>query len=346
MSLDFSAVVLAAGKGVRMKSELPKVLHKVAGKPMIDYVLSSVYALNPQKIYVIVGFGKDKIIEHLSKTNYFRKLSFITQEPQLGTGHAIQCLFHNENLKEVSQNLLILCGDTPLISLETLKNLLNTHVTSNPAVTMLTLKLDNPGSYGRIIRNSKGNVIAIREAKDCSPEEKEIKEINLSIYVFNTYLLHSQIYNITNNNNQKEFYLTDVIELLAKANNKIISIEEKDPHSTLGINNRFDLSLISRIIVNKKIYELMNEGVTIIDPNQTWIEPNVKISSDTTIHPFTTITGETIIGKNCEIGPNTYIEDSIIGDEVTIIQSSIINSKVPNKSNIKPFTSILNNRDY
>jgi bifunctional UDP-N-acetylglucosamine pyrophosphorylase/glucosamine-1-phosphate N-acetyltransferase len=337
MSEDISALILAAGKGVRMKSALPKVLHPILGRPMVRYVVDAVRAAGARAVSVVVGFGKDKLIPALGGLD----LSFVSQDEQLGTGHAVQCYARPSTTPP--DHLLVVCGDTPLISQSTLQTMVCTHLEQKHAITMLTLTLTDPAGYGRIIRDEAGRVTCIREAKDCSASEKTIREINLAVYLFQGKPLFERLFKLTNTNTQKEYYLTDLIEMFARDGLSVHAIAEKDESSTLGINSRADLALVSTIMKNRLLAHHMAAGVTIVDPNQTLIEPDITIGPDTTIWPGTVITGKTVIGGNCEIGPQTTIHSSTLGDFVQAPSSYLENVSVPDGSTLEPFSrQILN----
>lgn len=310
MGKNIEALILAAGKGVRMKSGLPKVMHRVLGKPMVFYVLDAVESLDVSSTNIIVGFGRETIEEALAS----RSVSFVEQRQQLGTGHAVQC--YAKEKSKPPENLLIVCGDTPLISRESLSKIVERHFSSGAALTMLTLKMQKPGSYGRIIRNKDNEVIAIREAKDCTADELKITEVNLAVYLFNGAALFDHIFDLSNDNAQKEFYLTDLVEMIAQCGQKVVTCLESDEYSTLGINSRQDLAKVNLILKHRVLDNHMRNGTTIIDPEQTLIEPGVEIGEDCEIWPGTVITGSSKIGSRCVLGPHAFIQDSVLGDAV------------------------------
>ncbi|MBI3037576.1 bifunctional N-acetylglucosamine-1-phosphate uridyltransferase/glucosamine-1-phosphate acetyltransferase [bacterium] len=325
-------LILAAGKGVRMVSSLPKVMHPVLGKPMLQHVVETLHALAIERIHVVVGYGHDKLVSEFSKF----KLEFVLQEPQIGTGHAVQC--YAKSFQVPPKNLLVLCGDTPLISRITLERMMEVHFEKKPSLTMMTMELPDPAGYGRIIRDSSGKVVAIRESKDCTQSEKSLKEVNPAIYLFDGSSLFERLGKLSNHNSQGEFYLTDIIEMLVKDGLSIDTVHEEDHLSTLGINNRTDLSKVAGIMREKVLQKHMAAGVTIIDPLQTWIESNVSIGKDTTIWPGTTICGTTDIGEGCTIGPNTFIENSQIGPVSIIRQKFLRGAVIPQNTILEPLS--------
>lgn len=330
------SLVLAAGKGTRMKSELPKVVHQILGKPMLGYVVDALKKAGCSQTSVITGYKSQLVKQSMAA---YDDLQFFEQSPQLGTGHAVQCYAKNIDIKP--SHLLVVCGDTPLISSDTLSEMLDIHMKKQPAITMMTLNMTHPGNYGRIIRKDN-DIIAVREAKDCTNKQLQIKEVNLAIYLFEGSFLFDNIFKLDNNNRQKEYYLTDLVEMAATQGKKIIGCLEKDESSTLGINSRMHMAQVTSIIKHKTIVKLMESGVTIADPLQTTIGPDVKIMPDSCIYPGTVITGESEIGSGCNIGPNCKIESAVIEDNCHIEHSVVTESRVKKGTVLKPFTHISN----
>jgi bifunctional UDP-N-acetylglucosamine pyrophosphorylase/glucosamine-1-phosphate N-acetyltransferase len=266
-----------------------------------------------------------------------KTLNYVEQPEQLGTGHAVQCFA--KAIDNRPEQILVVCGDTPLISRQTLLEMIEVHNTQKPAITMMTLEMQDPGNYGRIVRKND-EILAIREAKDCSEEELKIKEVNLAVYLFNGDFLFSNIFKLENKNNQKEFYLTDLIEMASSQGKKVISCKEIDESSTLGINSRQHLAQVTRILRDQINEKHMDLGVTIVDPKQTYIGSKVKIGPDTTIFPGTIINGKTEIGQNCIIGPHALLIDSKIGDGVSAEFCKIATAEVSPNKKIEAFTVI------
>jgi bifunctional UDP-N-acetylglucosamine pyrophosphorylase/glucosamine-1-phosphate N-acetyltransferase len=334
MSNTFSALILAAGKGVRMKSALPKVLHPILGKPMVQYVIEKVREAGANECTVVVGYGKEALTQALAGTN----VGFVEQPEQLGTGHAVQC--YAKAFPHQPEHLLVVCGDTPLLSASTLQELVACHFRDGNHLTMMTLTMNNPGGYGRIIRNSAGKAVAIRENKDCTPEEKQIKETNLAVYLFAGKTLYKYLPRLQNRNQQKEYYLTDVVAMLAEDNGKIGTISEADERSTLGINSRSDLAQVSGILQRQILESHMAAGVTIVSPEQTFISPDVRIGADTTVWPGTVITGTCEIGEGCLLGPHTMIASSTIGRNACLQFSVVENATIAPDTRVVPYTHI------
>lgn len=333
MTAKYQALVLAAGKGTRMKSELPKVVHPILGKPMVAYVIEAVKSVGCKDVILITGYKSNLVKEALS--NY--QVDYVEQPEQLGTGHAVQC--YARATAEKPQNLLVVCGDTPLISVDTLNEMIRVHEEQKPAVTMMTLQMQEPGNYGRVLRKD-GLVTAIREAKDCSNEELQVNEVNLAVYIFESEFLFSSIFSLTSNNRQNEYYLTDLIEAAVKQNKKVLAVVEKDESSTLGINSRQHLAQVSDILQQQILEKHMSAGVTVTSPQTTFIGPDVEIAADTTIHPNTMLHGKTRIGSNCVIGPGCRISDSAIGSDSIAEFCVITRSTVADSSRIEPFSLI------
>lgn len=333
MTAKLQALILAAGKGTRMKSELPKVVHPILGKPMVSYVIEAARAVGSEKITLVTGYKSAMVKDSLRDED----VEFVEQTEQLGTGHAVQCYARQTTTRPA--NILVVCGDTPLISVATLSAMVKTHMELQPAVTMMTLMMQEPGNYGRVLR-ANNQVVAIREAKDCTPAELTVKEVNLAVYLFNSDFLFDNIFKLTPANKQNEYYLTDLVEAAVKQNKAVIACIEKDESSTLGINSRAHLAQIGNILQQQIVSRLMEAGVTITSPENTFIGPDVAIAPDTTIHPGSMISGKCQIGQNCVIGPNCRISNSIIGDNCTIEFSVITGAKLKNDSLIEPFSLI------
>jgi bifunctional UDP-N-acetylglucosamine pyrophosphorylase/glucosamine-1-phosphate N-acetyltransferase len=329
-----AVVILAAGEGTRMKSSVPKVLHKLGGKPIIKWVLYSVRSLSPEIIYVVVGHGSEKVTEALSGEN----IKFVEQTKQLGSGHALRQA--EKALKNFRGNVLVLSGDVPLVHSETLKALVNIHNHENNSATVLSAIFDNPHSYGRICRSETGQVTSIVEEKDASEYVRKIKEINSGIYCFSSPLIWEVLKDIKPENVKKEYYLTDAILILNNLGKKVGSSPNAKKEEMLGVNTRADLA-VAELLAKKKIMQHhMLNGVTIVDPQNTYINLEVKIGQDTTIHPGSIIEGKTVIGKNCQIGPFSVIKDTEIHDGTSIINSHVYSSKIESNCKIGPFSHI------
>ncbi|WP_347451675.1 bifunctional UDP-N-acetylglucosamine diphosphorylase/glucosamine-1-phosphate N-acetyltransferase GlmU [Acetoanaerobium noterae] len=325
--MNLKIVILAAGQGTRMKSKIPKVLHKVLDKPMLDHVMEAAQVVTNNKPIVVIGHMSDMVREHLGD-----KAEIALQEEQLGTGHAVMMA---EHYIDDEDEVLILCGDTPLIKGETLKEMTKIKSEGYAAVVMSAVE-DDPTGYGRIIRDESNDFMRIREQKDASEEEKAIKEINAGMYIIDGKLLKENLSKLSVNNAQREYYLTDVLEHIKNAGHRI-GVYQADKMEIMGVNSRLQLSEAERIMRLDVNNMHMANGVTLIDTNSTYIDKNVKIGRDTIIYPNCHIKGNSVIGEDCIIRENTTIEDSHIEDHVTIKSSTILSSKVGARTTIGPY---------
>lgn len=326
------ALILAAGQGKRIKSDLPKVLHKVCGKEMVNHVIDTLRKGNVEDINVIVGKGAELVKENTKSRN----VSYSLQEEQLGTGHAVKCAM--DFLKDKKGTVAVFNGDAPLIEEGTIEELFKVHKESGNSATILTSILDDASGYGRIIR-SGDEVLKIVEHKDCNEEELKVKEINSGMYCFEIESLVECLGNLSNNNSQGEYYLTDVIGMLKEKDEKVgalvINYEE-----TLGVNSRVQLAEVEAILRKRINNKHLENGVTIIDPNSTYIGIDVEIGQDTIIYPGNVLEGNTVIGKGCILYPNSRINNSIIGEGVDIQSSVILESEIGNNTTVGPFAYI------
>lgn len=327
---------MAAGKGKRMNSSIPKVLHKVAGKSMLEHVIAIPERLGADPIVVVVGHNGEEIETYLA--NLSPDIEVVWQTELLGTGDAVKRAL--PKVRGKSQHVLVLCGDTPLLTYETLKHLVESHFERQPACTVLTATLEDPSGYGRVVRDSDGFVLRIVEDVDATSEEKSIKEVNAGVYVFDVELLEEGISSLSSKNNQNEYYLPETINYFVKKGYRVDAIKARDPDEIRGVNSKIELAFANRLFFLRKAYQLMSEGVTIIDPETTYIEAEVTVGRDTVINPNTHIQGRTIIGSRCEIGPNATIRDCEIGDEVTFFNSVAVESRIGTKTSVGPFAYI------
>ncbi|UHA61037.1 bifunctional UDP-N-acetylglucosamine diphosphorylase/glucosamine-1-phosphate N-acetyltransferase GlmU [Metabacillus litoralis] len=327
------AVILAAGQGTRMKSSLYKVLHPVCGKPMVQHVLDQVSQLTLSKIVTIVGHGAEKVKSQLGD-----QTEYALQSEQLGTAHAVmQAAPFLENEEGTT---IVICGDTPLITSETMAALLSHHQESQAKATVLTAKAEDPTGYGRIVRNDKGTVEKIVEHKDASEIERELTEINTGTYCFDNKELFEALSHVSNDNVQGEYYLPDVIEILQKEGKIVSAYQTSSYDETLGVNDRIALSQAEKIMKQRINKEHMKNGVTLIDPDSTYISAETSIGKDTVIYPGTMIIGKTVIGEDCIIGPNTEIKDCHINNATSIKHSVAHDSEIGASVSIGPFAHI------
>ncbi len=331
--MDKFAVVLAAGQGTRMKSDLYKVLHPVCGKAMVQHVIDAVSAIDITQVVTVVGHGADSV-----KSVLGTKSNFVFQDAQLGTAHAV--MKAEPLLSGKPGTTVVLCGDTPLIKVSTLENLLAVHMSNNASATVLTAIAPDPTGYGRIIRDTDGHVTKIVEHKDCDEGQLRVREFNTGIFCFDNQLLFETLKKVGNQNTQNEFYLTDVIEILQQENKTVTAFCTPDFDETLGVNDRVQLAQAERIMQCRINEQHMRNGVTITDPAATYIHANVVIGRDSLIRPGSVITGTTAIGENCIIGPNSEIHNCQIGNSVTIRQSTTFDSTIAHEAQVGPFAHI------
>ncbi|KQL51374.1 bifunctional N-acetylglucosamine-1-phosphate uridyltransferase/glucosamine-1-phosphate acetyltransferase [Heyndrickxia shackletonii] len=327
------AVILAAGQGTRMKSKLYKVLHPVCGKPMVEHVVDQISKLNVNKMVTIIGHGAD-----LVKSKLDGKTLYALQEEQLGTAHAV--MQAEQDLSKENGTTVVVCGDTPLIKAETIEALLKHHEEQNAKATILTAYTEKPDGYGRIIRNDAGYVEKIVEHKDASDEERKVKEINTGVFCFDNQKLFEALKQVKNDNAQNEYYLPDVIEILKSQGEIVSAYQTDDMDETLGVNDRIALASAERIMRRRINETHMRNGVTIIDPDNTYIESDVVIGADTIIQPGSILSGKTVIGEDCIIGPNSEIKDCEVGNGSNIKQSVAQQSSIGSHVNIGPFAHI------
>ncbi len=314
-----AAVVLAAGKGTRMKSGVIKVLHPVAGLPMLSWPVSAAREAGATPIVLVIGHQANAV------QGLFRGDGGVLcamQEQQLGTGHAVACAL--DALSGFRGTVLILCGDTPLLRPETLGDLLKFHAEHAAVVTVLTAVMDDPHGYGRVVRDEDGRVMRIVEQKDADPEEQDIREINSGIYCMESDFLFENIRSIGNNNAQQEYYLTDLVAIAVRKGLKCLAMPTADADEIMGINDRVQLAEAARILRRRINRELMLSGVTLVDPEQTYIDQGVRIGADTVVHPNCHIGGETVIGCGCEIEQGASISGCSIGDGCHIKAGSVL----------------------
>lgn len=315
MTKNINAVILAAGKGTRMKSETPKVLHKIFGKTLLGYVIEAVNKTDlVDKSYVIVGHQAEDVTEYVN--NNFENASTVLQTPQLGTGHAVSMVC--PMLKDFQGEVLILCGDTPLISSKTLKSFIDFHKNQKSDLTVMSAIFENPTNYGRIVRNGE-SLAAIVEEKDASPAQKKIREVNAGIYLLNWPKIKAAFSQLDSNNAQGEYYLTDIISWSVENGLNTNAYVLENNAEIFGINSRVHLAQATKLLNENILKKHMENGVTIVDPDSTWISADTEIGADTTIFPNVYIEGKNKIGEKCFIGPFAHIRGDVeLGDGVKI----------------------------
>ena len=308
------AIILAAGVSSRMNTQLAKVLHEVCGRPMLAYVLDVCREVGIRKMYVVVGYGIEHVRERFGDVE---DIVWVQQDEQKGTAHAVLCC--KEYLGDFEGEALVLCGDGPLIRAEMLKTLFEKHKAEHSAATLATAVLDDPSGYGRIIRDAHGNIQGIVEDSDCTSEQLAICEVNPSYYLFNNRILFEAAEKVKPDNVKKEYYLTDALSLIIAAGHKVVAVTAVRPEEAKGVNSRAQLSEASKIMQRRIQKELMENGVTIVDPDNTWVDIRAQIGQDTVIEPFTYIHGEVKIGRGCRIGPFAYLRHgTVLEDDVVL----------------------------
>ncbi len=332
---ELAVLILAAGKGTRMKSDLVKVLHPVAGSPMIFYSLDLARSLNPSRLVIVAGFQADLVQEKCRAGD----ITFALQKEQLGTGHAV--LAAESALRGFQGTVLILSGDVPLLTVETTKGFLQAHFNHQATLSVMTVELERPKGYGRVFRNADGSLLRITEDKDLKPGEKEVREINTGIYCVEADFLFSALSQVTPQNAQKEYYLTDIIALANAEKKKVLPFLAKDELEVMGINTRVDLARASQGMRRKIAERHMLEGVTLVDPEATYIDREVKIGRDSVIYPNCHLLGRTSLGIGCLVEPGCKIANTQAGNRVTIKASSVISEcRIEDHVEVGPFAHL------
>lgn len=325
-----ASIVLAAGKGTRMKSEQAKVLHPLLGRPMLFYVLDALQEVRVDRTVLVVGHDAAKVRETCGPAHRYAE-----QAVQRGTGHAV--LMAMPELEDFQGQVLILYGDMPLLTGAVLRELLEAHHRSGDDLTVLTAESDDLRDFGRIVRGADGRVEQIVEARDCTPEQYAVREVNLGAYCAEASFLRDFLPRIGSDNAQGEIYLTDLVALGSAAGRPVGAISTRDVESSLGVNSRADLARAGAVLNRRMVHQLMLEGVTVMDPSSTWVEPGVQVGRDTEILPGTMLSGGTVVGSGCILGPHTRIVASQVGDRATIQNSVLLQARVRDGATIGPF---------
>jgi len=320
---ETGAIVLAAGMGTRMKSALVKVMHPLAGVPMIEWPLAAAFEAGVAECVVVAGHQEEKVRAHLGGRP---GVLFATQAEQLGTGHAVQCAL--EHLPASCQTVLILCGDTPLLTAATLRSMLEAHAGSGATLTVMTAKLAAPFGYGRIVKDADGNVQKIVEEKDATAEERAISEVNAGVYCVDAGFLRGAVAGLKNDNAQGEYYLTDIVSQGAREGRVCRSFVASHAAEMMGVNDRVQLADAGKMLRRRINRELMLSGVTMIDPKTTYIDRDVKIGKDTVVEPGATITGKTVIGERCRIGQGAQVHACTLANDVVVKAGSVLEESV------------------
>ncbi|MDB5098563.1 MAG: UDP-N-acetylglucosamine diphosphorylase/glucosamine-phosphate N-acetyltransferase [Cyanobacteria bacterium RYN_339] len=333
MSQELVAIVMAAGKGTRMKSDLPKVLHPIAGEPLLGHVLLRVEGIGAQKTYVIVGHGGDKVREMLPGTS-----QAVEQKEQLGTGHAVDQV--SPHLEGFQGTVVILSGDVPLLSDATLAALLKAHMDTKATLSLLTAHMHDPGSLGRVLRGPNGKVTGIVEFKDATADQRAIREINVGTYVCSWPHLSAALKNLTPNNAQGEYYLTDAIAAIAGGGHTVASHTSNDPWEGAGVNTRAELAALQTEYNRRTAAHWMAEGVTFTGPESTVVGPRVTLGRDCVVEQGAIILGRTSIGDRCIIGAYSQLRDMSVGDDVEILHSYLVDSSIGDGAHVGPYAHL------
>jgi len=336
-SRPVAGIILAAGQSTRMITDMPKVLHEVCGRPMLSYVIDACREAGVDRLYVVVGYGRDRVQEAFRDVP---GLTWVEQKEQKGTGHAVMCC--RRYLKDFQGDCLVVCGDGPLLRAETLRELVKKHRQEHSSTTLATALLDDPSGYGRIIRDNYGNLQGIVEHADCTPEQRRIREINPSYYCFDTPTLFWAISKVRPDNVKHEYYLTDALRIIIESGKKAIAITAVDPDEVFSINSRRQLAEVSKVMQDRIQGRLLANGVTIVDPANTWVDARAEIGKDTVIQPFTYIHGRVRIGRQCQVGPFAYLRDgTVLEDNVILgVFTEVKNSRIGEKSRARHHTYI------
>lgn len=334
------AIVLAAGQGKRMKSARPKVLHEILGRAIIARVLDALDGLGLEHIYIVLGHGAEQVRMFLESNPPRTPWSAHLQEPQLGTGHAVQQVV--PALSGFKGTLLVTVSDTPLLTAGTLAALIEAHRNDRAVVSLLTTVVEDAKNYGRIVRDGNNRIVKIVEDKDASPDEKKICEINPAIYCLEWPAIEPGLKGLNNDNRQKEYYLTDLVGWAFKNGQTLSGVVAPDWREVAGINSRLDLAEAEQFLRDRTVRKLaLDDGVTVVDPHSTWIAPEVRIGSDSVVRPGCCLTGDIEIGNECVIGPQTVMEGTVrVGDRTSVFQSRVVNSEIGSDCRVGPFAHL------
>ncbi len=330
-----AVIVLAAGEGTRMKSATPKVLHEICGASLLGHVVRAARALEPRQIVVVVGHGREAVAAHLAESD--PGATTVVQEQQNGTGHAVR-LAMEEVRADASGPVVVLAGDTPLLTAATIESLLALHGSEGNAATVLSARVPDPFGYGRIVRDLGGAVTAIVEQKDATDEQRAIYEINSGVFAFDPDALRDALSKLTTDNVQGEEYLTDVVAILRDGGLRVGASVAADADDVLGINDRAQLATARRIMRDRIAARLMRDGVTLVDPSTTWIDVDVEIGRDVLVHPNTQLHGRTSIATGAEVGPNSTLRDTTVGEDASVINTVAHSAVIGPEATVGPFT--------
>ena len=333
-----AVIVLAAGEGTRMKSATPKVLHELCGRPMLGHVVAAARELGPERLVVVVGHGREQATQYLA--GFDPAARPVVQEVQNGTGHAVRVALDAlaETDGELDGTVLVVFGDTPLLTAATMVRLTSEHQRSGNAVTVLTARVPDPTGYGRILRGADGEVLGTVEQRDATEEQRAITEINSGVQAYDAKLLRFGLSQLTTANSQGEEYLTDVLGILAAAGHPVGAYLVADHHEVAGVNDRVQLADLRRILNARLTEHWMREGVSVIDPATTWIDVQVRLERDAVIHPNTQLHGTTVIGEGAEVGPNCTLTDTLVGPRAWVSNATTVGAEIGEQASVGPYT--------
>jgi bifunctional UDP-N-acetylglucosamine pyrophosphorylase / glucosamine-1-phosphate N-acetyltransferase len=331
-----AVIILAAGEGTRMKSATPKVLHEICGASLLGHVVRAARVLEPEQIVVVVGHGRDAVVAHLAEAD--PGATAVVQEQQNGTGHAVRLAMGEVRADDASGPVVVVAGDTPLLTAATIESLLALHAAEGNAATVLSARVPDPFGYGRIVRDSSGAVTAIVEQKDATDEQRAIDEINSGVYAFDARALREALGKLTTDNVQGEEYLTDVVAILRAASLRVGASVAADADDVLGINDRAQLAVARRSMRDRIAARMMRDGVTLVDPLTTWIDVDVEIARDVLVHPNTQLQGRTTIATGADVGPNSTLRDTTVGEGASVINTVAVGAVIGPEATVGPFT--------
>ncbi|GHE40901.1 bifunctional protein GlmU [Streptosporangium violaceochromogenes] len=329
-----AVIVLAAGEGTRMKSRTPKILHELCGRALVDHMLAAARGLRPGRLIVVVGHERERVRSHLERTS--PEAQVVVQAEQRGTGHAVRVAL--ETAGAVDGTVLVTYGDTPLLRTATLAALLERHAHDGNAVTVLTAEVPDPRGYGRIVRDTTGAVLEIVEEKDAGPEQRAIREMNSGVYAFDGLLLADAVKRVSTSNAQGEEYLTDVLSILRGDGHRVGAHVAADHVEVEGVNDRVQLAFARRVLNSRLLEAHMRAGVTVIDPDSTWVDVDVTLEPDTVIHPGTQLHGRTAVAAGAEIGPASTLTDTIVGEGALVRNAVCVEAEIGPEAVVGPYT--------
>jgi bifunctional UDP-N-acetylglucosamine pyrophosphorylase / glucosamine-1-phosphate N-acetyltransferase len=329
-----AVVVLAAGEGTRMKSATPKVLHEIGGRSLIGHAVQAAAALEPEHLVVVVGHGRDHVTDHLAEVA--PQVTTAVQAQQLGTGHAVSCAL--ATLPPLDGVVVVTYGDVPLLTGETLADLVARHRADGNAATVLTARVEDPTGYGRIVRDSSGGVLGIVEHKDADDSQLHIREINSGIYAFDAEVLREGLDGLTPDNAQGELYLTDVVGSARTSGGRVGAFETSDAWQTEGVNDRIQLAAMRRELNTRGLQRWMREGVTVVDPATTWVDVTVSLGRDVVLHPGTQLHGATTVAPGARVGPDTTLLDTEVGEGASVVRTHAVEARIGPEAVVGPFT--------